>query len=78
MSEEQRWMPIETAPKDGTEVQIWGDEGWTPKARFSGKKGYWCEEYWDADWASYCESSVYGVTHWMPLPSPPTKEPNHV
>ena len=71
-----KWMPIETAPKDGTEVQLWGDEDWIPKARWLHVHGGWYVEYWDADWRSYSDSAVYNPTHWMPLPAPPQESEN--
>ena len=57
------WMPIESAPKDGTYVLIYtGPE-----------EGLMYAAYWSTlhdDWRSNLET-VYGATHWMPLPEPP-------
>lgn len=64
------WQPIETAPKDGTEVLIY-DAAWCggpPRREVSrwtwtiNRKG----ERIGGDW-----SGVSAPTHWMPLPSPP-------
>lgn len=61
------WRPIETAPKDGTELiasRFWGDGSvvaimhWLP---LDGD-GFWDSDGWDADWEP---------THWIPLPPPP-------
>lgn len=65
---EREWLPIETAPKDGTLVL-----GYFPGAcvlkvycKSSGIWHQWHEDY---------EVSVYPPpTHWQPLPPPPTEE----
>ena len=73
------WQPIETAPKDGTEILLWGPycERPSPAKWYDGK---WCA-YWDGfrviesegDFGTdYREFDV--PTHWMPLPDPP-KQP---
>jgi hypothetical protein len=60
------WMPIETAPRDGTRVLL----HYSPK-RLT-KIGYWDagSGYWSAgQW--FHEASP---THWQPLPAPPGGE----
>jgi len=64
-----RWMPIESAPKDGW-VLTWGclhddgvNMGETPRVRIS---------VWETRWYSLCSGS-HAATHWMPLPKPPEK-----
>lgn len=63
------WQPIETAPKDGSNIIL-------------GCPTYVDAGYWEADgWALYPDDSAphtdYCVrfhpapTHWMPLPEPP-------
>lgn len=67
------WQPIETAPKDGTWVLVWG-----PPAEDSDDDGpaavvRWNGYFWEMDATDdrgefsppFCE------THWMPLPEPP-------
>lgn len=66
------WQPIETAPKDGTQVDLWA--GWANGgARL-------CNAFWDAarpypGWIT--DARNYGVfderqfTHWMPRPEAP-------
>lgn len=72
------WLPIKTAPKDGTTVLI----GWQceDKERTWATKAAWWEEDsaqedlpgW-TDWAcrsfGYEEVNVYQPTHWQPLPA---------
>lgn len=66
-----QWQPIESAPKDGTKVDLW---------TFNGER--WCDcwwhkgqEAWASDWSCQSERGFvirYGQpTHWMPLPAPP-------
>lgn len=62
---EDPWKPIETAPKDGTDVLVWdGSEiflvWWDSKA-----------EGGDGIWVRGDHSMHRPVTHWMALPQPP-------
>jgi len=71
------WMPIETAPKDGTEflaydsvakkcdVAVWG-EIWQDFDAVQSDGEY-----------SPAEDEFQGerITHWMPLPEPPEAKP---
>lgn len=69
------WQPIETAPKDGTEILVWAKEGrrcarWVP-GNHRHKQG-WADWIEDAD-EDYLSEIVYlHPTDWMPLPDPPT------
>lgn len=63
------WQPIETAPKDGTDILAWGPFGhghlvvsFDDKAEQPGWP--WCT----LDGPNY---SLTTFTHWMPLPNPP-------
>lgn len=67
------WMPIETAPKDGTIVDLFIDGGRLADCKFlDGAWHYWTEygeyqydpDYRRIDWK-------HEATHWMPLPEPP-------
>lgn len=85
MKDEMGWRPIDTAPKDGTVIDLWVDwpdrEGgrlanakWTDDHASKGKIGF--------DWigpdrfplAAYVAKPK--ATHWMPLPSPPQEPSN--
>lgn len=67
------WQPIETAPKDGTEVFLWILEELYTKCRFHVAKDRW--ETWELDGLdsmSWVRLEHYEKpTHWMPLPKPP-------
>ena len=78
---EREWQPIETAPKDGTEIIVTdGYEVWTAKHSVSNIRNYapffattcngrlW---YRGPDWCE--EREYFDSTHWMPLPAPPEK-----
>jgi len=67
-----KWLPIETAPKDGTYIILGGPYGaregrWENSEdchQWSGVKGYWL-------WEPFiCDGEI--PTHWMPFPAPPT------
>ncbi len=78
--QERAWQPIETAPKDGTEILVWGVTFLEPGAH----KAYWSDNRYneptpqmawciansqDRDYNTADE--VRSPTHWMPLPAPP-------
>jgi hypothetical protein len=67
-SDEQRqWQPIETAPKDGTEVLVtYSKQGFVMQlVRFNRTFNYW-ESKGEVELG--LENNA---THWMPLPTPP-------
>lgn len=80
------WQPIETAPKDGTVIDVWEfchDPKWRPNPDEHGMhNGWrltnvkWLDDTWkeyDADWPRWvpCSNEYYTISHWMPLPGPP-------
>lgn len=83
MSEEQRWMPIETAPKDGRVIFVMHEDvgsflmAWNPTATnwmfAPGEIGMWEAPDKSMTW----RTAQDGPSHWAPLITP-TKEPNHV
>lgn len=77
-----KWLPIESAPKDGTEVLVGVDIActWITRGAFYDDGSLWdiCggESIDDAiGWWSYCNSvsqerleGIYAPTHWAPMP----------
>jgi hypothetical protein len=74
---EGAWMPIETAPKDGTPIIVWGGPDISnPTGGYYPRSCWWsqCDHgVWvvreSAGEATYIAPSC--LTHWMPLPTPP-------
>lgn len=73
------WQPIETAPKDGTPILASGINLGTPDKGRHYVIARWeiCERPDPDDWSGWYEPDGDGgpypwLTHWMPLPSPPT------
>jgi hypothetical protein len=74
---EDGWQPIDTAPKDGTRVDLWAKMWQVYNDEFTGKRFADC--YWTngdsmsgrhAHWRELDPS--WRPTHWMPLPEPPS------
>lgn len=71
----EAWQPIETAPKDGTKIDVWTRDGerW-PEVWWSVKKSDWMH-WWLGDFDSMGETRLgERLTHWRPLPEPPAME----
>lgn len=70
------WMPMETAPKDGTKFLAW----WPTVTLGSIQFTYWDDQkyhvkplprfIYDGHWGA-SDSRSNQPTHWMPLPAPP-------
>lgn len=60
---EQQWQPIETAPRDETEVLLYAAAGVFSDTGL----GYWDGKMWSCGW----NKEFRNPTHWMPLPTPP-------
>lgn len=79
MSDE--WLPIETAPKDGTKILAWGylhDDGgpyFEDMRSFMGEMPQELLVRWSDDYGAWQDrmggGSYAGLTHWQPLPEPP-------
>lgn len=78
------WQPMETAPKDGTAVDVWVDDGEGGGHRITdawfGEPSHTCiDSYCDScpedlgveAWRDHWETMLAPVA-WMPLPPPPT------
>lgn len=69
-----QWQPIDTAPKDGSDVLAWGPR-WKQPDYIHFRNGGWCE--WvgldTGEWEPITFSESFLPTHWMPIPEPPKK-----
>lgn len=76
--EQVPWQSIKTAPRDGTEVDLWcrspgfsgGGYARIPDCWFS--DGKWWR--YDANGDDQCRERVHNATHWMPRPPPPSAQ----
>ncbi len=69
------WLPIESAPKDGTVIDLWSDEYgrltdcyWGAPMAYEGGETGWVHAH-SNEWAESPDEFV----HWRPLPLPPVK-----
>jgi hypothetical protein len=63
---EQKWQPIETAPKDKSQMLLWDGEYVT--------LGSWClRGYWLPAEANDFSGPGWEPSHWTPLPHPPSR-----
>lgn len=82
------WQSIETAPRDGTVIDLWHFEFGRHTGMYWGKEQHCCGEegkYCDSEWHSDVDGWIDGYqnqksseaeefTHWMPLPAAPAKQ----
>ena len=72
-----KWQSIETAPKDGSYLLLWEQYSDAPFV------GYWLRGSWSVshehvdaeggwDGANVVDDLSMPITHWMPIPTPPT------
>jgi hypothetical protein len=73
------WRPIESAPRDGTVVDLWVKRWNHETDTFDGKRVTGCRACGGADlWLREYQQGMPAnsrPTHWMPLPAPPAPEP---
>lgn len=79
------WKPIETAPKDGTELLLWRADSGVILARWIAPCDFLTDEeieknhaddseepdWFHADYVQGGRITDGAPTHWMPLPEPP-------
>lgn len=74
------WQPIETAPKDGTKVDLWGVNmlSWDKHGERIVNVGWGAVVCWFGvereDWR-HGRGEDFKPTHWMPIPPAPTPDP---
>lgn len=68
----QEWRGMESAPKDGTRIIIFGSERRGNEVLRNGvvSQSYFCGSFWQVG-----GFSVFEPTHWQPLPTPPGAKP---
>jgi len=67
------WQPIETAPRDGTEVDLWKGKHRLPNCHFHCGEWLWWNTTSVDDEPSWLK--VKDPTHWRPLPPGPGAAP---
>lgn len=71
------WQPIETAPKDGSDIYVWPQKTrtfWADLESDIVRKKSHPDHRWVDSWSEYWEAFevlTTKPTHWMPLPEPP-------
>lgn len=87
--EATKWQPIETAPKDGTTIDVWRDGNretvnWGLPPHCCGEMGQYCDSDWHSLKGPGWICSTFGefvggkhdpFTHWQPLPTSPSERP---
>lgn len=69
------WQPIETAPRDGSSVLLFGEQ--EPHFAIGAQGSFVFSGYWDMMDEAWCSTAslwngpFYKPTHWTPLPSSP-------
>lgn len=70
------WRPIETAPKDGTRIDLWQHGHWITDAFWDKGEGWWCVDSRYSDGEPCLLAISPDPTHWRPLPAPPATPHN--
>lgn len=68
MGQERRWIPVsERLPDDGSDILVYCDDGEESRiVACNYDNGVWFD-------CIFCQVTVFKhITHWMPLPQPPT------
>jgi hypothetical protein len=67
------WQPIETAPKDGSEVLLLTERGSVFAPCMFQAAGVISEDDFWLVWRAFDFDEVQNPTHWQPLPPPPSE-----
>ena len=65
-----QWRPIETAPKDGTEILVAAESILLADHQLVDMSSWWQT---GKRWSGF-PPALWRVTHWMPKPDPPPRE----
>lgn len=70
------WEPIETAPKDGSEIILADRYGSYSGFWHDGSQNYWKKEGWyvESDRSNLLTARPLKPKHWMPMPVHPEGE----
>jgi hypothetical protein len=70
------WLGIETAPMDGTIIDVWCPED-TPEGGYRVADSYWStvDKIWRRIGGADETTWMHQPTHWMLPPAPPTNPP---
>ncbi|WP_217597152.1 DUF551 domain-containing protein [Cohnella sp. GbtcB17] len=63
------WMPIESAPKDGSDILVLNNDGHVYEAAYEREE--WRFAFADQHGCGCCGGDAEYPTHWIPLPQPP-------
>lgn len=66
-----KWQPIETAPRDGTKIDLWASGQRWADCSWTGSCWFTPDIY---DCGAEMERFGHHPTHWMPVPPPPMSE----
>lgn len=80
------WQPIASAPQDGTTIDLWHrefgrqtDHYWGLPHHECGEAGIYCDSDWHSEKEGWVDSTfnhlsfnTEEISHWMPLPPPPS------
>lgn len=77
LPDDEKWQPIDTAPKDGTKVDLWcKDYGRLCDVEWCGSSPINPSGHWVGDVLDFfhTDKSWFPATHWMHPPEPPECE----
>lgn len=84
-AEESKWLPISSAPKDGTVIDLFvngsrhPNYAWGKPPHECGESGMYCDSDWHSEKPGWYDTTFNyflheSPTHWMPLPEPPIEK----